>query len=97
LSIFGLFFFALAVIYFLKFYISKKTIHCLEKELLDFEKNTKKTIHCLEKELLDFEKNKKEVLTIDAKDLLSDLCRGSAVIKITPLDPKYIFEYSPRG
>jgi hypothetical protein len=79
LSIFGLFFFALAVIYFLKFYISKKTIHCLEKELLDFEKN------------------KKEVLTIDAKDLLSDLCRGSAVIKITPLDPKYIFEYSPRG
>ena len=56
-----------------------------------------KKIHRLEKELLEFEKNKKEVLTIDAKDLLADLCRGSAVIKITPLDPKYIFEYSPRG
>lgn len=54
-------------------------------------------IHRLKKELLEFEKNKKEVLTIDAKDLLADLCRGSAVVKITPLDPKYIFEYSPRG
>lgn len=52
-----------------------------------------------EKERLvkELENSKKEVLTIEAKDLLSDLCRGSAVVKITPLDPKFIFEYSPRG
>jgi cell division protein FtsL len=63
----------------------------------------KKRISVLEKENDELKKQNEDlgkedkVLTLDAKDLLGDLCRGKAVIKITPIDPKYIFEYSPRG
>jgi len=39
----------------------------------------------------------KEVLTKDAKDLLADLCHGDAIVKVTPINPQHIFEYSPRS
>ena len=63
----------------------------------------KKRISVLEKENDELKKQnedlgkKDKVLTLDAKDLLGDLCNGQAMIKVTVLDPRHIFEHCPRS
>ena len=52
-------------------------------------------IEFLQEEIEKLKVEPKKTLTIDAQQVLHDLTRGGAVVKITPLDPTEIFYRAP--
>ena len=94
-------FFTLLLSYFL--YLSRKEVVDVlisKDELLlkNLELQTKlNQIPELEAKIADLEKTPKPSQTFDAAQLLHELTKGTAVVKIIPLDASQLFLRSPRG